>query len=295
MKPPPFDYHLAADAGDAIALLAQYDGEAKVLAGGQSLVPLLSLRLAEPVALVDIGGIDGLRHHSCGPDALVIGATCTHRDIERDPEISRRAPVIAEAVSQIGHVSIRNRGTVAGSIAHADPAAEWPLLAALLDAELVAEGPAGRRVLQADDFFLGFLSTALEPDELLIEVRFPLPPVSAGSAFLELARRQGDFAMVGVGAVLEVDDRGRCSSVRIALNGVESSPVRDRAAEGLLLGEEPDEALFDEVGHAVAAQLAPPSDVHGSSEYRRSLARVLVRRALTLAARRTGEDVARGA
>lgn len=295
MKPAPFEYNLAADAGDAVALLSRYDGEAKVLAGGQSLLPLLSLRLAEPVALVDIGAISELGYHRCEPDTLVVGATCTHRDIERDPRVAQRVPVIAEAVSSIGHVSIRNRGTVAGSIAHADPAAEWPLLAVLLDAQMVAQGPGGTRTAPADEFFLGFLSTGLEADELLAEVRFPLPPLSAGSAFVELARRQGDFSLVGVGVALDVGPDGLVSYARIAVNGVDNKPVRSLDAEAVLVGERPGEDVFDEAGRVVAAQLEPPSDLHASAQYRRSLAHVLVRRALTLAAGRAGEEAVHGA
>lgn len=284
MKPAPFDYHLAASTEDAVAALAAADdGDAKVLAGGQSLLPLLSLRLAAPTMLVDINEVPGLGYHRFEADCVAVGATCRHRDVELDPEVVRRAPVIAEAVAQIGHVAIRNRGTVVGSLAHADPSAEWPLLAVLLDAQLVLEGPRGRRVVAADDFFVGFFSTSMEPDELLVEARFPLPPPTAGAAFLELARRHGDFSVVAAGVVVDTGPDGSVRSSRIVLNGVDARPVRVPDAEAVLTGRPAEPDALDEAARAAAAAIEPSADIHGSAGYRRSLAEVLTRRALDVA------------
>lgn len=288
MKPPQFEYHSAADTAEAVRLLARYDGEAKVLAGGQSLMPMLNLRLATPSALVDINRIEGYHFHRFEGSELVVGATCRHADIETDPAIGRRVAAVSDAVPLIGHVSIRNRGTVVGSLAHADPSAEWPALAVLLDARINVSGPAGAREIAARVFFDGFLSTQLEPDELVTSVGFTLPVSGAGSAFVELARRHGDFALIGAGAVLEIAPDGTVSRCAVALCGAGMQPVRVAEAEQIPIGERLTEDVFDEVGRAVAAAVKPPSDIHASADYRRQTARVMVRRALSLAARRIG-------
>lgn len=286
MKPAPFQYHAPRSVAETIDSLASYDGDAKLLAGGQSLLPLLSLRFSAPSAIVDLNGVDSLAYHRIESQDLVVGALCRHRDIELDSELRRRCPAIADAVSTIGHVSIRNRGTVVGSIVHADPSAEWPALALLFDASVHVVGLNTTRSIPAENFFEGFLTTDLAPDEVVTEIRFQLPPTSAGSAFAELARRHGDFAMVGVGAVLDVSPEETVRSARIALIGVGEKAIRVREAEAFLTGREPDEAAFAEVAALVAESVDPPSDIHATSSYRRRLADVLTRKVLTTANQR---------
>jgi carbon-monoxide dehydrogenase medium subunit len=286
MKPSRFEYHAPTTVDAVVTLLADYDEEAKVLAGGQSLIPVLSLRLGAPAALIDINGVTELGSRRLEPDALFLGATCRHRDVEMDQQLRHRCPIIVDAASQVGHVSIRNRGTVVGSIAHADPSAEWPALALLLDATIYATGPRGKRELSAHGFFEGFLSTGLEPTELITQVRFELPPERAGSAWVEFARRHGDFALVGVGVVLETVS-GTVTAARIAMTGVSSTAVRLREAESVLIGEDTGESLFTEAAQVAAASIDPRSDIHGSADYRRRLAAVLTSRALMQAAHRT--------
>ncbi|HZV52877.1 MAG TPA: xanthine dehydrogenase family protein subunit M [Candidatus Dormibacteraeota bacterium] len=287
MKAAPFEYCPAASLDEAVALLAG-DEDAKVLAGGQSLVPLMAMRLARPSRLVDLNPIPGLDWVRLDGDRLSLGAMTRHRQVERHPELRRRCSLIAEAVEQIGHVAIRNRGTVGGSLAHADPAAEWPALVLALDAELVARGPAGTRTISAPDFFTSVFETALRPDEVLVEVRLGLPSERAGTAVLELSRRHGDFAIAGVVAVLETDGEGAVQDARLALFGVGETAVRARAAEARLLGERPDDRTIAAAAEAVDPDLHPSSDLHGSAEYRLHVARVLTRRALVQARERAG-------
>lgn len=286
MKPAPFAYHAPRSASEAIDLLASYDGEAKLLAGGQSLMPLLNLRLAAPEAIIDVNSVGTLSYHRVELDELIVGALCRHRAIEQDTKIGRCCGAVADAVPTIGHVSIRNRGTVVGSICHADPSAEWPTLAVLLNAFFHVTGPGGSRSIPAEHFFQGFLSTTLEPDELVAEARFQLPPPSAGSAFVEFARRHGDFAIVGVCALLDVSAHGVIQDVRIAVTGAGPAPVRIAEAETALVQHKPSEAIFAEAASLTAKSLDPPSDAHGSSSYRRRLAEVLTRRALATADQR---------
>jgi carbon-monoxide dehydrogenase medium subunit len=287
MKAAPFEYCPVGSVEEAVALLAEDEG-AKVLAGGQSLVPLMAMRLARPRRLVDLNlvpGLDGVRVEG---DRLSLGAMVRHRQVERQAELRRRCPLIGEVVEQIGHVAIRNRGTVGGSLAHADPAAEWPALALALEAELVVEGGSGRRIVPAGEFFTGVFETVLRQDEVLTEVRFGLPSEGAGAAVLELSRRQGDFAIVGVVAVLEPDGEGVVREARLALFGVGETAVRARAAEARLIGERPDERVIAGVVEAVGSELRPTGDLQGSAEYRRHLAGVLTRRALVQAWQRAG-------
>lgn len=275
MKPPPFAYHRAATVDEAVGLLAELGDEAKVLAGGQSLVALMNFRLARPSALVDINRVPGLGYIvDDGP--LRIGALTRHRDVERYPGMLDGLDVLPRAARWVGHYPIRTQGTFAGSIAHADPSAEWCLLAVLLEAEIEAVGPRGRRVVETGDFFRGFLDTALEPDEMITEVRFPRRPDAAGMQ--EFARRHGDFMIVGAAVAFDLAG-GRCHDARVALGGVASTPVRVTEAERVLEGQVPDDEVFAEAGQVVARAIEPPSDVHGSSAYRRRLAAALVRRA----------------
>ena len=279
MKPASFAYHRAASVGEALELLAREGEDAKVIAGGQSLVPLMAFRLARPSALIDIARISDLRYVRRDGDVLRIGALATHRDVETnaEPGVLDGYAVLPRAARFIGHYPIRTRGTFGGSIAHADPTSEWCMLAMLLDAMVVVTSAQGSRIVAASDFFLGVFTTALGADELVTEVRFTTP--APRSAIREFARRQGDFAIVAASASVELDD-GVVRSARIALAGVGDAPVRAAEAEALLAGASPTEATFAEAGRAAAAGLRPPSDIHGSSDYRKQLASVLVERAL---------------
>ena len=288
MKPPPFEYVAATSLEEAVAALGEHGDEAKLLAGGQSLVPLLAFRLARPGVLVDLNGVGGLDRLELAGDALVVGAMARQRDVELLPGLRERCELIPEAIELVGHVAIRNRGTVGGSLAHADPAAEWPALAVLLDAELELVGPSGRRTVAARDFFLSYFTTVLEPDEVLTEIRLPLPNGRSGSCFVELSRRHGDFALAGVGALVTLAGDGTAAEVRLGLIGVGDRPVRPAAAEQALRGRVPDEGAIAAAAEAVAGEIEPTGDIHASEEYRRHLATVLTRRALAAAVARAG-------
>jgi carbon-monoxide dehydrogenase medium subunit len=291
VKPPPFDYAAPATVDEAVAALAEHGDEAKLLAGGQSLVPLLAFRLARPAALVDLNGVAGLDGAALEGDTLRIGAMTRQRVLERLPGLRERCAMISDAVDLIGHTAIRNRGTVGGSLAHADPAAEWTALALALDAEVDVHGPRGTRTVPADEFLVSYFTTALEPDEVLTEVRLPLPNGRSGSCFLELARRHGDFALAGVGALVTLDGDGAIADARLGLIGVGERAVRPRDAEAVLKGERPAEALYAEAAAAIDADIHPTGDVHASEAYRRRVAGVLTRRALaTAVARATGGE-----
>jgi CO/xanthine dehydrogenase FAD-binding subunit len=286
MKPPAFDYAAPKTLDEAVGLLSQHEGEAKILAGGQSLMPLLNMRLARPALLVDIARVDGLDYIRDVDGALAIGAMTRQRSVEHSELVRSRFPLLHTAILNIAHPQNRNQGTVGGSLAHADPAAELPAMAFAYDAEFRAVGPAGERRIKAADFFVTYLTTALEPTEVLTEVRFPALPPRTGWSFIELARRHGDFALTGVVTRLAMDG-GRCSSAQIVLFGVGTTPVRARAAEQVLAGQKCDAALFERAGQTASQEIEEPlSDVHASAEYRRDLARVLTRRALAEAASR---------
>ncbi len=286
MKPAPFEYAAPETLDEAISLLAEHGDEAKVLAGGQSLVPLLAFRLAAPGILVDLNLVQELSGLGLDGETLAAGAMTRHRDIETMPGLADRCGMLADAVGLIGHVAIRNRGTVGGSIAHADPAAEWPSLLLGLDGEVEARGSEGTRTIAAGDFFETYFTTTLRPDEVLTRVRLSLPTGRVGSAYLELARRHGDFAIAGAGALLGLDGGGRVGDARVVLIGVADRAVRSAAAEGVLRGEDPSPELFGEAAETIDPEIDPVSDLHGSAGYRRTVAKVLVRRALTRALER---------
>jgi carbon-monoxide dehydrogenase medium subunit len=279
VKPARFEYHRASSSAEAIELLDTLGEDAKLIAGGQSLVPMMSFRLARPSALVDIGRIPGLDAISVVDGGLRIGALATHAAIEStsDPAVLDGFDVLPRTARFIGHLPIRTRGTLGGSLAHADPAAEWCVLALALDAEVVVAGPSDTRIVPARDLFTGFLSTALEPNEMILEVRFPHRPTRC--SFVEHARRSGDFALVAACARLDLE-AGICRTVRIALGGVGPTPVRAVEAEALLAGRAPRSDLRADAARAAAAALDPVSDVHAPGEHRRRLAEVLVRTAL---------------
>ena len=291
MKPPPFEYLAPRSLDEAVAALAEHGDEAKAMAGGQSLVPLLAFRLARPSVIVDLNGIPGLEGARLDDTTLEIGALTRQRDVERMPGLRERCPMITEAVEQIGHVAIRNRGTVGGSLAHADPAAEWTALALALDAECEVVGPKGTRTVPASEFVVTYFTTVLEPDEVLTRIRLGIPNGSSGSCFLELARRHGDFAIAGVGALVVLDAGGAVGDARLALIGVGDRAVRAESAEQVLRGSRPTAELLADAARTVEAELAPNGDIHASADYRRHVAGVLVRRALaTAVARAQGED-----
>lgn len=287
MKPAPFEYHRAASIEEALALLARHGPEAKVLAGGQSLIPMLKLRLVRPGVLVDLNRVGELAYLRPANGTLACGAMARLAELE-SAEIRSRCPILAAAARHIGHPAIRHRGTICGSLAHADPAAELPLLALALDAELRVTGPAGDRAVPARDFFVTSLTTSLAAGELLVEARFLLPGLRTGWAFQELSRRHGDFAIVSVAALIEAGTAGTIARARIALGGVADRPLRCPAAEVALAGTPAGPAAFQAAAAAAADPLEPPSDLHGSGAYRRHVARVLVERALMEAWQRVG-------
>ena len=277
MKPAPFAYHRADSVDQAVALLAGLGDEAKILAGGQSLVPMMNLRLARPSALVDVTRIPGLSYLRPAADGLHIGALTPHRAIEttRDPAVTAGFGVLPRSARWIGHYPIRARGTFGGSIAHADPASEWCLLALLLEANVLLQGPAGQRVLPAAEFLQGYYTTALAPDEMITEVWFPQPAPRA--ALTEFAERQGDFAVVAAAVAVDIAD-GVCRSARVVLGGVGPLPVVVGAEA--LAGQPAAPESWHAMGERAASQIEPPSDTHGSSSFRKRLAATLVSRAL---------------
>jgi len=283
MKPAPFAYHAPTSIDEAVALLREHGDEAKPLAGGQSLVPLMNFRLARPAHLVDLNRVAELAYIRSEDGAVRIGAMTRQREIERSALIAERWPLLTGATRHIGHVHIRNRGTVGGSLAHADPAAELPAVMVVLNAEVLARGSRGERTLTAQDFFVSHYATALEPDELLTEVRIPDLPPQTGWAFEELSRRHGDFALVGVAALVTLDPGGSILEAPLAIAGGGPTPIRASGAEAMLAGQRPSEALFRAAGERASRELDPDSDVHASAEYRREVAAVLTRRALVRA------------
>jgi len=279
MKPAAFEYVRPTTVADAIATLVAYHGEAKVIAGGQSLVPVMNFRLLAPAALVDINGIAGLDFITeTAEGGLRIGALVRHYRLMTAPAVRVRFPVLAEAMRHVAHFAIRNRGTIGGSLSHADPAAELPMMAVLLDATFRVVGPSGMRDVAAADFFQGALATALAKDELLTEVLLP-PRACTGWAFHEFAQRAGDYALAAVGVTLTTID-GRAADVRLAVMGVGETPLRIAAAEAALNGHPIDAERIAAAVAAVRAAVTPSNDLHGSAEYRRHLVGGLVGRAL---------------
>lgn len=278
MKPAPFKYARAESAEEASSLLAEYGDEAKILAGGQSLIPLLSMRLARPEVLVDINRIDALKSITRN-GGLSIGATASQANVLKSADVQGYAPILVEALTHVGHVGIRSRGTVGGSTAHADPASEIPAVLLAMDAEIVATGPNGERTIPAEEFFVSTFTTALEDDEVLTRINLPYPVDAARWSFDEVARRHGDFALVGVAAIAEVDGSGVVSKARIALSGVSDTPVRAKQAEEALVGSKLADVAQD-AGRLTQENIDPPADFHASAQYRSEVASALVARAI---------------
>ena len=286
MKPASFEYFAPTSVADAVSLLQEHGLEAKLLAGGQSLVPLLNMRLARPAVVIDVNRVEGLDYVREDGDALAIGAMTHQRTVERSELVQRVNPLLHAATQLIGHPQIRNRGTIGGSIAHADPAAELPAVALVLDAEMRIVGPNGERLVLAADFFVTYLTTSLEPSEILTEVRFPALASGAGWSIQEMTRRHGDFALAGSVVTLTMDGDS-CKDARIVLFGVGATPIRVQLAEERLIGQRIDAALMKEVGLEIRDSIDEPlADIHATAEYRRNLAGVLTERALVEALER---------
>jgi carbon-monoxide dehydrogenase medium subunit len=292
MKPAPFKYYAPTTVEEVLARLAEYGYDAKPLAGGQSLIPTMNFRLAQPSVLVDLNNIPELFYiHPDENGGLRIGAMTRESQVEHSPLVAERAPLLHETMPHIAHPQIRNRGTIGGTLAHADPAAELPAVSVALNGRFRLRSQAGERWVAADEFFIGFFTTALEPDELLVEVALPPMPPRSGWSFLEVARRHGDYALVGVGAVVTLDDKGQCHQARLVFLSVGDGPVEAHQAAEMLTGQIPSpEAIRAAAETAAKADVDPGSDIHASAEYRRHLVQVLARRALEQALERAKRD-----
>jgi CO/xanthine dehydrogenase FAD-binding subunit len=286
MKPAQFEYDDPGTVEDALELLARHGDDCKVLAGGQSLVPLMNFRLARPARLIDINGVDSLSHLTRDDGHLVIGAMTRHTQIEHSVEVAEGWPLLTEAIGWVGHSQIRNRGTIGGSVAHADPAAELPAAFAALDASFHLRSKRASRVLSWKEFFVSEFTTALAPDELVTAVQVPAQDPSSGAAFVEYARRHGDFALGGAAVTIKLGQDGRAEHVTIALLSAGPAPVRAEGAERQLRGSKIDESSIRAASLEAIKGLHPTSDIHGSSEYRIALLRTMAERALTIAAQR---------
>lgn len=293
MKPAPFRYLAPQSVDEALAYLSQYGYEAKLLAGGQSLIPTMNFRLAQPGILIDLNRIANLGYVLPTQEGGVrIGTMTRQRTVEQSVLVAERAPLMTAAMPHIAHVQIRNRGTIGGSLAHADPAAELPAVVLALGGTLMVQGVAGARRVDVDDFYVGLFATDLAPDEMLTEIELPPQGAHSGYAIHEIARRHGDFALVGVTAYVELGEDGVCNLARLIYFSVGEGPVSATSGAAMLIGEQPSAALFDAVvEQAATVDLDPPSDIHASARYRRHLAKVLGRRALVEAFGRASVDV----
>jgi len=279
VKPAKFEYHAPASVGEALAILERYDGEARLLAGGQSLVPMMNFRLAQPRAIVDLNRIPELAFVEEEGEAVRIGSMTRQRRLEFDPLVAAKLPLLREALRWVGHLPTRSRGTIGGSIAHADPSSEIPMVLQALEGEIVARGPRGERRIPAQDLFRATLTTSLTPLEIITEVRFPAMSPLAGHAVEEFARRKGDFAIVAI-AVMLLRDGERCTKARLATAGVGPTSIRLRDAEAVLEQQGLGDAAIAEAADKAASQVDPVSDLNGSAEYRRHLTAVLTGRAV---------------
>ena len=284
MKLPPFDYACPTSLADAVALLAAHDGEAKPLAGGQSLVPMLAFRVAAPALLVDLRKLEELRQIAISARGVSLGAMVRWCDILDDVRLRTAHPLLVAAVEHVAHYQIRNRGTVGGSLAHADPAAEMPGIAVTCEAAIAVIGKAGARVIAAADFFHGPLMTALAPDEIISEIRLPPWPARRRFGFAEFARRRGDFALAGAALFCDPDDGGRVRNAHVGVIGVADRPLRLAAVEDVLTGRAIDHETIAAAAAAARAAVDPPDDIHAGGAYRRALVGTMVERALQSAA-----------
>ncbi|MGH2559447.1 MAG: FAD binding domain-containing protein [Thermomicrobiales bacterium] len=290
MNPAPFEYHKAGSVDEAIGLLQQFEGEAKLLAGGHSLLPAMKLRLAQPGHLIDLAGIAGLSGVRRDGNTIVVGALTTHHDVEHDETVRQTLPVLAEAAGVVGDRQVRNRGTIGGTLAHADPAADYPAAVLALDAEIAATGPSGSRTIPAGEFFVDFLTTSLEPEEVLTEIRIPVPAERSGTSYQKLANQASGFAMVGIAAVVTLGADGSCQDVRIGITGAGSHAVRATAVEDALRGSALDDAAIQAAAEHAGEGVDFLDDIHGSAEYRRRVTIGLTQRAIRTAVDRGGRS-----
>lgn len=289
MKPASFDYHDPTTLDEALDLMSRFGDQARPLAGGQSLVPLMNFRLLRPAHIIDLNRVKELNYLKVENGTLSIGATTRQRQLERSLEVTQHWPLLRDATAFIGHIQIRNRGTVGGSLAHAFPSAELPVAMVTLDASMLICTKTGQRIARAEGFFLSYMTTALEPDELLTEIQLPALPANSGWSYQEVSRRHGDFALAGAASLVALDDDGNISYARLTLTG--TTPIRAAAAEQSLLGEKPTDALFKNAAKRATENLEQDSDIHASAEYRRSACQALAYRALAQAAERATERV----
>jgi carbon-monoxide dehydrogenase medium subunit len=287
MKPAPFNYIAAASLEQALALKAQHGDDAKFLAGGQSLIPALNFRLARPAVLIDINGVDDLAGIRSTDGAASVGPLTRYRAMQRDRVFARAFPLIDEALPHIAHPQIRNRGTIGGNLSHADPASELPAIAVALGARFRIKAAKHERWVAARDFFIGALTTDLQPEEMLVELELPMPKPRSGSCFMEVARRRGDFAIAGVAAMVSLNDEDKCSAVRLAFCGVGATPVDASSAADVLIGNKVTEDALREVAASVQAVIDPGGSVQASADYQRHIAGVLAERALQTACGRS--------
>ena len=289
MKPAPFDYYDPDSVEEVLDLLQQYGDDAKILAGGQSLGPLLNMRLSTPQIIVDLNRVADLEYYKSDDTGLKVGAMTRQSTLEDDTNLRTTQPILAASIPYIGHRSIRNRGTVGGSVAHADPAAEWPAIMLALDGTILIRNTTGTRTIDASDFYISALTTDLKPDEILVEIQLPNWVKTSGWSFIEFSRRHGDFAILGVATYLTIENR-RCTKSRIAIIGGGPIPIRTSKAESMLIGETISDELLKDVAEQASKELDPDSDMHASADYRRHLASVLVSSALQKASDRAGES-----
>jgi carbon-monoxide dehydrogenase medium subunit len=285
MYPASFEYHRASSVKEALAMLSQYGGDAKLLAGGHSLVPMMKLRLAQPAHLIDIGGVRELAAVGESGGKIVIGGLTTHHAVETDATVRAKLGLLAEAAAEIGDVQVRNRGTIGGSLAHADPAADYPAAVLALEGEITIEGSQGSRVVKAAEFFLDLMTTAVGEGEILTRVSFAPIPAGCGFAYAKHPQPASGFAMVGVAAIVALDKSGNCARVRVGVTGLAAKPFRATAVESALGGKPPAQAIAAAAAHA-ADGIDALADIHASAEFRAELARVYTRRALEAAAAR---------
>jgi carbon-monoxide dehydrogenase medium subunit len=284
MKLPAFEYACPATLNEAVALLASHKGEAKPIAGGQSLMPMMAFRVAQPTMLVDLRKLPDLNKIAIGPDGVRLGAMVRWRDIEDDKRLAAAHPLLQAAIAHVAHYQIRNRGTVGGSVCHADPAAEMPGIAITCDAEMTVVGNGGKRVIKAADFFLGALTTSLEPDEILVEVKLPAWPAGRRYGFQEFARRRGDFAMAGIALFYDTGADGKATNAHVGVIGVGDKQRRLGKTEAAINGGAVTEAVIAKAAEAASAEVEPQDDIHASAAYRRALTGTMVERALRSAA-----------
>ena len=289
MKPAPFEYYVPHSLEEALGLLKEYGSDAKLLAGGQSLVPAMNFRVVQPAVLIDLNSIPALDEVQEDGPCLRLGAMTRERTLEFDPRVGEWAPLLREAMPHVAHPQIRNRGTLGGSLAHADPAAELPVIMLALDARLKVQNTDGTRWVEAQNFFSGMFTTALAPDEALVEIELPACAPRTGWSFLEMAPRAGDYALMGVAALVTLDHDGSCTGAKLVYLNAGDGPVVAKEAAGMLIGELPGDRIFESAAaHAGEKEIAPFGNIHTTPEFQRHLAKVLTKRALQQAAARAG-------